>query len=483
MRFGDKVQLLEIVQRSHVLCEHLPSWDAHSICTQLPSSSRDLGLVISASIFAMASARSQTSTDLSSRVLVPPSPALLAVLCPAQAIVVYTDREVHGAVGSRVTLHCSFWSSEWVSDDISFTWRYQPEGGRDAISIFHYAKGQPYIDEVGTFKERIQWVGDPRWKDGSIVIHNLDYSDNGTFTCDVKNPPDIVGKTSKVTLYVFEKGARGHGTGGQGTGVWEAGQGGVRKDCAAGGGGQMPAVLCPSGSGRWAEGSLCPEGARERPLLAPHSAPLPSQCPLATAWCWGPSSGAFWAGCCCCCCSSTWSGTAGSAGRRPCRGGSGKGRQGPLEGGEARGDGRLRPPCGGSGRAAPTAPLSLQCHGEGEISQAWEGLVQARPAGTSYPPPLPPPGFLGAQGLILPCTGPKDCVFGACPSGTEKKGTLIPRASTPGHLHPHPLHPPACPSASFFSDPPCPPSGGPAPHCVLPANTRTIQIRLSSRVY
>ncbi|KAM5237348.1 LOW QUALITY PROTEIN: myelin protein P0 [Ctenodactylus gundi] len=140
-----------------------------------------------------------------------PSPILAVllfsslVLSPAQAIVVYTDREVYGAVGSRVTLHCSFWSSEWVSDDISFTWRYQPEGGRDAISIFHYAKGQPYIDEVGTFKERIQWVGDPRWKDGSIVIHNLDYSDNGTFTCDVKNPPDIVGKTSQVTLYVFEK--------------------------------------------------------------------------------------------------------------------------------------------------------------------------------------------------------------------------------------------------------------------------------------
>ncbi|XP_031245031.1 myelin protein P0 [Mastomys coucha] len=140
-----------------------------------------------------------------------PSPILAAllfsslVLSPALAIVVYTDREVYGAVGSQVTLHCSFWSSEWVSDDISFTWRYQPEGGRDAISIFHYAKGQPYIDEVGTFKERIQWVGDPRWKDGSIVIHNLDYSDNGTFTCDVKNPPDIVGKTSQVTLYVFEK--------------------------------------------------------------------------------------------------------------------------------------------------------------------------------------------------------------------------------------------------------------------------------------
>ncbi|XP_015419039.1 PREDICTED: myelin protein P0 [Myotis davidii] len=178
------------------------------------------------------------------------------VLSLAQAIVVYTDREVHGAVGSRVTLHCSFWSSEWVSDDISFTWRYQPEGGRDAISIFHFAKGQPYIDEVGTFKERIQWVGDPRWKDGSIVIHNLDYSDNGTFTCDVKNPPDIVGKTSKVTLYVFEKGARGDG--GR---VWGPG----RRAEAAG-------VTPPAGEGAGPAGLSLSLGARGAGAEAPQGA-------------------------------------------------------------------------------------------------------------------------------------------------------------------------------------------------------------------
>uniref|UniRef100_A0A8C5RWI2 Myelin protein zero n=1 Tax=Laticauda laticaudata TaxID=8630 RepID=A0A8C5RWI2_LATLA len=70
--------------------------------------------------------------------------------------------------------------------------------------IFHYAKGQHYIDNVGSFKERIEWIGDPRWKDGSIIIHDLEYTDNGTYTCDVKNPPDIVGRTSQVTLYVFE---------------------------------------------------------------------------------------------------------------------------------------------------------------------------------------------------------------------------------------------------------------------------------------
>uniref|UniRef100_A0A8D0GUP0 Myelin protein zero n=1 Tax=Sphenodon punctatus TaxID=8508 RepID=A0A8D0GUP0_SPHPU len=127
------------------------------------------------------------------------------VLSPTLAIHVYTDREVHGTVGSKVTLSCTFWSSEWISDDISVTWHFQPEASRDSISIFHYAKGQPYIDDVGAFKERMEWIGDPRWKDGSIVINHLDYTDNGTFTCDVKNPPDIVGKSSQVTLYVFEK--------------------------------------------------------------------------------------------------------------------------------------------------------------------------------------------------------------------------------------------------------------------------------------
>uniref|UniRef100_A0A8C2ST49 Myelin protein zero n=1 Tax=Coturnix japonica TaxID=93934 RepID=A0A8C2ST49_COTJA len=131
----------------------------------------------------------------------------LAGLSPTLAIHVYTPREVYGTVGSHVTLSCSFWSSEWISEDISITWHFQAEGSRDSISIFHYAKGQPYIDDVGTFKERMEWVGNPRRKDGSIVIHNLDYTDNGTFTCDVKNPPDIVGKSSQVTLYVLEKGS------------------------------------------------------------------------------------------------------------------------------------------------------------------------------------------------------------------------------------------------------------------------------------
>ncbi|KAE8588703.1 hypothetical protein XENTR_v10022702 [Xenopus tropicalis] len=128
------------------------------------------------------------------------------VLPPTLAIEVYTDREVYGTVGSRVTLSCSFWSSEWISDDVSVTWHYQPDHSREMYSIFHYAKGQPSID-AGVFKDRIEWVGSPKWKDASIVLHNLELIDNGTFTCDVKNPPDVVGKSSYVHLQVQEKGA------------------------------------------------------------------------------------------------------------------------------------------------------------------------------------------------------------------------------------------------------------------------------------
>ncbi|XP_063802976.1 myelin protein P0 [Pseudophryne corroboree] len=127
------------------------------------------------------------------------------MLSPTLAIEVYTDREIHGTLGSKVTLSCTFWSSEWISDDVSVTWHYQPDHSRDTYSIFHYSKGQAHIDDTGIFKDRIEWVGWPRSKDGSIVLRNLEYADNGTFTCDVKNPPDVVGKSSYVHLLVHDK--------------------------------------------------------------------------------------------------------------------------------------------------------------------------------------------------------------------------------------------------------------------------------------
>lgn len=77
--------------------------------------------------------------------------------------------------------------------------------------IFHYTGGAAYVDNKGPFRDRVEFVGNPGRRDGSILIKNLDFSDNGTFTCDAKNPPDIVGRPSSVRLLVFEKGEMGGG--------------------------------------------------------------------------------------------------------------------------------------------------------------------------------------------------------------------------------------------------------------------------------
>lgn len=63
-----------------------------------------------------------------------------------------------------------------------------------------------YVDNKGPFRDRLEFVGDPGRRDGSILLKNLEFSDNGTFTCDAKNPPDIGGRPSSVRLLVFEKG-------------------------------------------------------------------------------------------------------------------------------------------------------------------------------------------------------------------------------------------------------------------------------------
>ncbi|XP_043915265.1 myelin protein P0 [Protopterus annectens] len=131
---------------------------------------------------------------------------IIAVLPSATAIKIYTRNKVYGVRGEDVRLSCYFWSWEWLSDDVTLSWSFRPEGSRETISIFHYNNGVPYIPNEREFKDRVEWVGNMGWRDGSIKIKNLDFTDNGTFICEAKNPPDIVGSPSSVQLVVYEKG-------------------------------------------------------------------------------------------------------------------------------------------------------------------------------------------------------------------------------------------------------------------------------------
>ncbi|KAK1790972.1 hypothetical protein P4O66_014803 [Electrophorus voltai] len=144
-------------------------------------------------------------TEAMLSLLVLTATVLLAAAPQSEAIVIYTGWEKHALVGSDVRLSCSFFSWRWTSEEVTFSWSYRPDGAKDSISIFHYTGGAPYVDNKGPFRDRLEFVGNPARRDGSILIRNLDFNDNGTFTCDVKNPPDIVGRPSSVRLLVFEQ--------------------------------------------------------------------------------------------------------------------------------------------------------------------------------------------------------------------------------------------------------------------------------------
>ena len=56
------------------------------------------------------------------------------------------------------------------------------------------------------FRDRVQFVGDINKRDVSIQLSPTQFSDNGTFFCDVKNPPDVTGTPARTELRVVLKG-------------------------------------------------------------------------------------------------------------------------------------------------------------------------------------------------------------------------------------------------------------------------------------
>lgn len=66
-----------------------------------------------------------------------------------------------------------------------------------------------YVGNYPPFKDRISWAGDLDKKDVSINIENMQFIHNGTYICDVKNPPDIVAQPGHIRLYVVQRGTPG----------------------------------------------------------------------------------------------------------------------------------------------------------------------------------------------------------------------------------------------------------------------------------
>ncbi|XP_075053472.1 myelin protein zero-like protein 1 [Mixophyes fleayi] len=134
---------------------------------------------------------------------------LVTVLCAvhhASAVEVYAPEEVFVENGTNAKLSCTFKSTEVTGTSTSVTWSYTGEAsGSKKSSVFHYTGGKSYPAKDGPFKDRITWAGDLNKRDTSITIEKINFRDNGTYSCQVLNPPDIVGSYKDIKLRVVEK--------------------------------------------------------------------------------------------------------------------------------------------------------------------------------------------------------------------------------------------------------------------------------------
>ncbi|KAK5858250.1 hypothetical protein PBY51_002403 [Eleginops maclovinus] len=134
---------------------------------------------------------------------------IVLVTTPCSGIDIHADSEVMMQNGTTGTLRCTFKSSEVVSSTTSVTWSFQSNQPDNQFSkapyvIFYFSngKGFPGQDE---FKDRIQFIGDINKRDVSLQLSPAQFSDNGTFFCDVKNPPDVTGTPARTELRVVLK--------------------------------------------------------------------------------------------------------------------------------------------------------------------------------------------------------------------------------------------------------------------------------------
>ncbi|KAM4828168.1 myelin protein zero-like protein 2 [Thomomys bottae] len=139
----------------------------------------------------------------------PPRAALLllglrlSALWSAAAVEIYTSGALEAVNGTDLRLKCTFSSFAPVGDALTVTWNFRPRDGGPEQFVFYYHV-DPFPPKRGRFKDRVVWDGNPERSDASIILWKLQFDDNGTYTCQVKNPPDVDGLVGSIRLSVVQ---------------------------------------------------------------------------------------------------------------------------------------------------------------------------------------------------------------------------------------------------------------------------------------
>ncbi|XP_028323227.1 myelin protein zero-like 1 like [Gouania willdenowi] len=128
-----------------------------------------------------------------------------------RAVDIHADSEVVVQNGTTGILRCTFKSNVKVSNWTSVTWSFQssqPDSrfSKSPFNIFHFfiISGRGFTG-LNEFEGRVEFAGDIKKQDVSIRLSPTHFSDNGTYFCDVKNPPDVTGTQARTELRVVLK--------------------------------------------------------------------------------------------------------------------------------------------------------------------------------------------------------------------------------------------------------------------------------------
>lgn len=113
-----------------------------------------------------------------------------------------TSGSMEAVNGTDVRLKCTFYSSSPINPNtVTISWTFRPLIKGREESVFHYQQ-RPYPPVEGIFRKRIIWDGDIMGRDASIIIRQVKFTYNGTYICQVKNPPDVHGTVGEIKLRV-----------------------------------------------------------------------------------------------------------------------------------------------------------------------------------------------------------------------------------------------------------------------------------------
>lgn len=130
--------------------------------------------------------------------------ALASGVYDIEAMEVLTSSDLEAVNGTNVRLKCTFKSTYPLTEDkVSVSWSFQSPR-KTSESFFHY-QGKAYPPTSGLFKDHAVWSGDVMKGDASITLQNVQFNFNGTFSCHVRNPPDIQGFAGEISFTVVQK--------------------------------------------------------------------------------------------------------------------------------------------------------------------------------------------------------------------------------------------------------------------------------------